>query len=142
MPGTASWFRRRLSTLPFANSAWVSDWSPRWTPTVHSAGLRCPEVLRMDVAYIRTYHRGMALSIRNPKTEAAVRELAASTGLSLTEAIDMAVRAELERHTTTEAAVAERRQRIQAATAKFRAAARAGRILTDSDLYDDRGLPK
>ena len=58
------------------------------------------------------------------------------------EAIDMAVRAELERHTTTEAAVAERRQRIQAATAKFRAAARAGRILTDSDLYDDLGLPK
>ncbi len=84
----------------------------------------------------------MALSIRNPQTEAAVRELAASTGLTLTEAIDMAVRAELARHTTTEAAVAERRQRIEAATAKCRAAARAGRILTDTALYDDRGLPK
>lgn len=85
----------------------------------------------------------MALSIRNPATEAAVRDLAASTGLGLTEAIDMAVRAELARRTTPDETVEQRRQRIEAATAKFRAAARAGgRILTDADLYDDRGLPK
>lgn len=84
----------------------------------------------------------MALSIRNPETEAAVRELAATTGLSLTEAIDMAVRGELARRDNSEEAVEERRQRIQAATEWARSKIDPSALRSDADLYDEHGLPR
>ncbi|MBI1685059.1 type II toxin-antitoxin system VapB family antitoxin [Caulobacter hibisci] len=73
-----------------------------------------------------------------------VRELARQRGSSLSEAIDVAVRATLER---------DRAQKTFADKARRRAAAletlnaywslpHTGETLTDADLYDENGLPR
>lgn len=80
----------------------------------------------------------MGLNIKNPKLEAEIRELAALTGETLTEAIAAAVR--------------ERRQKIEVKPSGRRTALRAvldGLTLPEryrtsghEDLYDEHGLPK
>lgn len=89
----------------------------------------------------------MALSIRNKDTEAAVRRLAARTGVGLTEAIDDAVQrrlAELDRERTDPSpqAQAAREERLERVLAEFRKNSHPETWLTDDDLYDDMGLPK
>lgn len=88
----------------------------------------------------------MTISIRNEATAGAIRELAARTGLTLTEATDRAVRAELARLGADQDAetIAERRARMQrfAVTIQERAARGTGPWLTDDDLYDEEGLPR
>lgn len=78
------------------------------------------------------------LNIKNRETEAAVRELADRLGASLTEAVTVAVRHELQRLAADRAAYL--RQLAQAA-ARVRAAAPSA-WLTTADLYDDAGLPR
>ncbi|MCA0435333.1 MAG: type II toxin-antitoxin system VapB family antitoxin [Austwickia sp.] len=89
----------------------------------------------------------MALSIRNKNTEAAVRRLAARTGVGLTEAIDDAVSrrlAELQAIDTDDSseALAARRERMRRSLDKLLADKDPTLILTDDDLYDEVGLPK
>lgn len=88
----------------------------------------------------------MALTIRNQETTAAIRLLAARTGLTLTAAADQAVRNEL--HRLDEARLQETREqrlarmRRVAADVQHAAAAASGPWLTDDDLYDEDGLPR
>lgn len=84
----------------------------------------------------------MALSIRNPQTEAAVRELAARTGLGLTEAIDMAVRHQLAGPQAREAVQEHRRVRIDDMREWIAANVDTALILDEDDLYDANGLPR
>lgn len=89
----------------------------------------------------------MALSIRNKDTEAAVRRLAAHTGVGLTEAIDEAVNrrlVDLQVPDPDAAALseAERVARMKAAVAEFMVGVNPDNFMTDDDLYDDMGLPR
>lgn len=92
----------------------------------------------------------MGLNIKSGSAERAIRELAAETGESLTEAVERAARERLERlkaekrrdqtveefinaiRPLQDAVARERRQRGDT---------RSARELTD-ELYDDQGLPK
>lgn len=88
----------------------------------------------------------MTVSIRNKETASAIRELAARTGLSLTEATDRAVRAELVRLDADRAHEIpdERLKRMRRFTRamQHRAAAGKGPWLGDEELYDKDGLPR
>lgn len=79
------------------------------------------------------------LNIKNRETEAAVRELAGRLGASLTEAVAVAVRHELQRLEDDRAAYV---RQIQQAAARVRAASAPPAWLTDADLYDEAGLPR
>jgi antitoxin VapB len=87
----------------------------------------------------------MGLNIKNPTTEAAIRELATTRGVGLTEAVDQAVREALGREARTkETDWAERRRRIEEITTRFASRPRldprpAAEIM--DDLYDADGLP-
>lgn len=92
----------------------------------------------------------MALSIRNPGTEAAIRALARTTGTSMTEAIDTAVRAQLARlqhgdaadgDHTARARIAARIERMDATLDALRRRPLRGPRDND-ELYDERGLPR
>lgn len=94
-----------------------------------------------------SYRRGMALSIRNKDTESAVRRLAARTGLGLTEAIDEAVTRRLaeldrERDDHSDAAQAARAERVRRVLDEFLEGVNPDNLLTDEDLYDERGLAR
>lgn len=84
----------------------------------------------------------MALSIRNPETERAVRTLAELTGLGLTEAVDMAVRTALASRDTSEAATARRRARVEDMSIWLQTHVDTDAILDGDDLYDATGLPR
>ncbi len=79
----------------------------------------------------------MGISIKHDAIERAIRQLASERGLSLTDAIGLAVRRELER-SAGGASLREKIQRIQ-----DRVAAR-GVTFVDADEvigYDENGLP-
>jgi antitoxin VapB len=91
----------------------------------------------------------MGLNIKSPSAEQAIRDLAAETGESLTDAVERAARERLARiraqdkPTTVEEFLAAIRP-IQQAIAAERAArgdTRTSRELMD-ELYDEFGLPK
>lgn len=88
----------------------------------------------------------MTITIRNQETTAAVRELAARTGLSLTAATDRAVKAELARldEAQFEESLDERRARMYRAAAWLQNMPMRGSDpdFTDRDLYDEHGLPR
>lgn len=84
----------------------------------------------------------MALSIRNPETEAAVRELAELTGLGLTETIDMAVRAQLASPSAARQSEERQRARITEARAWITENVDTTLIRSDDELYDEHGLPR
>lgn len=88
----------------------------------------------------------MTISIRNKETAGAIRELAARTGASLTEATDRAVRAELSRLDSARAqeSAPERLERMRRFTDSLQARAAAGSSswVGDGDLYDADGLPR
>jgi antitoxin VapB len=83
----------------------------------------------------------MSLNIKNPKTHALARELAATTGESVTEAVTVALQERLKRlQRCGERELVERALEIGRDCA-----ARLGdrRFIDHADLlYDERGLPK
>ena len=85
-------------------------------------------------------------AVRNKETAGAIRELAARTGASLTEATDRAVRAELSRLDSARAqeSAPERLERMRRFTDSLQARAAAGSSswVGDGDLYDADGLPR
>lgn len=91
------------------------------------------------------YLGAMALSIKNPETERLARELAATTGQTITDALTAAVRAAL-----NEAARSDEARRVQKIEAIRRIGKDAGarwpehlRHVEHGDLlYDEHGLPK
>jgi antitoxin VapB len=89
----------------------------------------------------------MGLNIKSQQTEANIRKLAERTGLSLTDAIDKAVCAELrklEQNEQSQHSLTERLKALQQAFASQRlnpADTRSAREWID-DLYDEHGLPK
>ena len=83
----------------------------------------------------------MGINIKHDAYEQAIRELAASRGLSLTDAIGMAVRNELDRDRRKEQA-AEFMQRVREVQAAFAAAPVLDPRTPDEILgYDEHGLP-
>ncbi len=91
----------------------------------------------------------MGLNIKNPKVEKAIRDLAAATGESLTEAVENAVVERLQRVgpgpcARTGAELLARLKPLQDRIAAERAArgdTRTSQELMD-ELYDEYGLPK
>jgi antitoxin VapB len=90
----------------------------------------------------------MALNIKKPDAEADIRELAALTGQSLTDAIQSAVQEKLQRLKKTGAG--ESLQDYLAAIRPFQDALKAKRIdpndrrtgkELEDELYDEHGLP-
>jgi antitoxin VapB len=91
----------------------------------------------------------MGLNIKNTQTEANIRDLAARTGTSLTEAIDAAVREKLNRLDAKARPIApeppllDRLQALLDSVAAERGArddTRTSQQLLD-ELYDEHGLP-
>lgn len=79
------------------------------------------------------------LNIKNRDTEAAVRTLASQLGTSLTEAIHQAVQHELQRLADDRALYLEQ---LQQAATRVRAASDPQTWLSETDLYDEAGLPQ
>ncbi|NJD29278.1 MAG: PSK operon transcription factor [Chloroflexi bacterium] len=82
----------------------------------------------------------MALNIKNEETHRLVRELAASTGESLTEAVTIAVRERLERVRSIDAEIEDVLDLVD----RIRARVPPDFFDVDLDelLYDEDGLPK
>lgn len=82
----------------------------------------------------------MALSIKNDEADRLARELAATTGETLTEAVVMALRERLDRQRTRRAAGVT--QRLERLAAEVRALPVLDARSADEIIgYDDRGLP-
>jgi hypothetical protein len=83
------------------------------------------------------------LNIKDPRTNALVAELAAMLGRSKTEAVRLAVEAELARERATQADAFERMMaEVRTLQARIREKVPADNDLTDDDLYDANGLPR
>lgn len=87
----------------------------------------------------------MGLNIKNPATEAAIREFAAMEDIPLTEAVDRAIREAISRRRgDREKAIAEKRRKLeriaQAAAACPRLDQRPLAQIMD-EMYDEHGLP-
>ncbi|MDX2178398.1 MAG: type II toxin-antitoxin system VapB family antitoxin [Bryobacteraceae bacterium] len=84
-----------------------------------------------------------AIQIKRPDVTADVRALAALAGLSVTDAVGQAVRAQLEiERARADARRAERLARIDEIVDRFNRLPIVGPLITDDDLYDEDGLPK
>jgi len=77
------------------------------------------------------------MNIKDPRVRELARELADRRRTSLTNAVRQALVEALDRDRSSRAGMAERLMEIGR-----RAAAKPGPILSDDDLYDERGLPK
>ncbi len=77
------------------------------------------------------------LNIKDPEVYRLAKELAARRRTSATGAVREALREALERDRADRDGVAERLLALGR-----RSAARAEPVLTDEDLYDERGLPR
>ncbi|CAN7390629.1 type II toxin-antitoxin system VapB family antitoxin [Caulobacter sp. LjRoot300] len=84
----------------------------------------------------------MSLYIRSEEADRLARQLAERTGLTLTEVVTRALRAELDRTPTTPEALAARLARIRAIQARVRASPVLREGSDDALLYDQDGLPK
>lgn len=83
----------------------------------------------------------MSLNIKNERTHALVRELATLRGVSQTEAVEGAVRAQLAT-LTSELNRDARLERILAIAREMAPGLRAAGAVTTDFLYDEKGLPK
>ena len=81
------------------------------------------------------------IQIRNPAATSKIRELAALKGRPITEVVESAVAAELDR-ARRDLTLEERRQRVRATVARYAALPKVGPMLTDADLYDEDGFPR
>lgn len=91
----------------------------------------------------------MGLSIKNPKAESLVRELAELRGVSLVTALTEAVEQEIKREKAVQAhkgplSAADRYERLMGHAREYsrRVAAPVHSWEVDALLYDERGLPK
>lgn len=83
------------------------------------------------------------IQIKRPDVTAEVRTLAALTGLSITDAIGQAVKAQLAIELVRASAkLSKRRREAEKALAELRRLPVVGPDLSDRDLYDADGLPK
>ena len=83
------------------------------------------------------------IQIRNPEVVRAIRALAQKTGQPLTEAVGVAVEAELKRRDVVSELEFQRRMAaLDRAVERFHALPIIGPLLTDDDLYDEDGLPR
>ena len=72
-----------------------------------------------------------------------IRALADLTGVSITDAIQNAVKSQLAiERVKANKSLTRRLQQAEKALAELRRLPRVGPMLTDDDLYDDKGLPK
>jgi antitoxin VapB len=85
----------------------------------------------------------LGVIVKNPATEAKIRELAARTGESLTEAIDHAVEERLERLGPQKRKGRVDRKRLAELIAYFNSLPKINEHLTDEEIigYDENGLP-
>jgi antitoxin VapB len=86
----------------------------------------------------------MGVFIKNPATEAKIRELAARTGETLTEAVDHSVDERLGRLGPTKGKGRVDRKRLAELLAYFDSLPNINESLTDDEIigYDKNGLPK
>ena len=87
----------------------------------------------------------MGLNIKNPDTEAAIRELAVKRGVGLTVAVDQAVREALSRQEEARAALIDERRRkiveiVERVAARTDLDPRPWRAI-EAEMYDENGLP-
>jgi hypothetical protein len=90
----------------------------------------------------------MSLNIKNPETDCLIRELAGLKGVSLTTAVTIAVRSEIDRERSLQQTDGKKRSRMELLkeyseqTAPLFKDGRSGNDLIN-DLYDETtGLPK
>jgi antitoxin VapB len=86
----------------------------------------------------------MGVLIKNPATEAKIRQLAARTGESLTGAIDQAVDERLERLGPLKRKGRVNRKKLAKLLAYFDSLPKVNENLTDEEIvgYDEGGLPR
>jgi len=83
------------------------------------------------------------IQICNPEVVRSIRALAERTGQPITDAVAQAVKAELQRRDAVDEQEFQHRLRaIDEAVERFHALPIIGPLLTDTDLYDDDGLPR
>jgi antitoxin VapB len=83
----------------------------------------------------------MGMNIKDPQVHAMAKELAARSGTSVTDAVRQALKLELERSQTADAA---RQEELQALLARFRQLHWPEGVSSkeaQGALYDDQGLP-
>ena len=85
----------------------------------------------------------MGVLVKNPGTEAKIRKLAARTGETLTEAIDLAVQERLERLEPTKRKGRVDRKKLAKVLAYFDSLPKVNEHLTDEEIvgYDENGVP-
>ena len=81
------------------------------------------------------------VQIRKPEVVRDIRELAALTGLPITDAVADAVRAELKRARASRS-IEQRRDAVDRIVRDLHRHPQVGEPLTDDDLYDEDGLPR
>lgn len=83
------------------------------------------------------------IQVKRPDAVNDIRALASLTGTSITDAIQNAVKAQLAiERVKANAKLAKRRARAEKALAELRRLPVVGPVLTDRDLYDEKGMPK
>jgi hypothetical protein len=83
------------------------------------------------------------IQIKRPDVAEDIRALAALTGISITDAVAQAVRAQLAtERLRANAALSQRRAEAERVLSELRRLPKIGPPLTDTDLYDTDGLPK
>ena len=83
------------------------------------------------------------IQIKRSEVTEEVRALAALTGVSITDAIGIAVKRQLEiERAKADERLAKRRKDVGKLLAEIRRLPVVGPQLTDEDLYDENGLPK
>lgn len=84
-----------------------------------------------------------AIQIKRADVAADIRMLAELTGLSITDAVGAAVRAQLAvERVQHDSKMRKRRQQAEDALAAIRRLPVVGPELSDDDLYDEQGLPR
>ena len=92
---------------------------------------------------LRIMPSAAAIQIKKSEVTEEVRALAALTGVSITDAIGIAVKRQLEIERAKAAIkLAKRRKDVEKLLAEIRRLPVVGPVLTDDDLYDENGLPK
>lgn len=83
------------------------------------------------------------IQIRRPDVAGDIRALAALTGISITDTVAHAVRAQLViERVRVDAVLSQRRAEAARMLDELRRMPKIGPQLTDNDLYDEDGLPK
>jgi antitoxin VapB len=96
----------------------------------------------LDAVLIGCIYKTMSLYIRSAEADRLARQLAQRTGLTLTDVVTRALRAELDRTPTPPDALAKRLARIRAIQVRVRAAPVLREGSDEELLYDLDGLPK